>query len=78
LFDKETFLLITSEGKELYLKCWKENKFAEYFELHSDELSGDRSSELNDIKNKKLIPTDAGLKAPINFKDLYYCIYRGA
>lgn len=75
LFDKETFLLINSTGEKLYLKCWHENKFAEYFELHADELNGNKEDELNDIRNRQLIPTDMGVKTTINFKTLYYCIY---
>src|SRR6185437_910009 len=75
LFDKETFLMVDSKGSEIYLKCWSENKFDTYVELHSDELNSKKLADLNEIKKRKFIPTSIGLKESINFKTLYYCIY---
>src|SRR5579863_4947138 len=75
LFDKDTFLLIDSGNNEIYLRCWDDSKFDTYLELRADESDNNKIAELNEVKQRKFIPTSAGLKDAINFKNLYYCIY---
>ncbi|MCC2625274.1 MAG: response regulator receiver protein [Burkholderiales bacterium] len=75
LQDKETFLMIDSEGREIFLTCWNEDKFNVYIELHSDELDSKKLATLDGVKQRKFIPTYFGVKEALKFKNLYYCIY---
>lgn len=75
LSDRETFLITEYGGSDIHLKCWHKNKFQEYYQLHFDELDYKKAEKLEKIRNEYLIPTKIGLQKPIEYNELYYCVF---
>ncbi len=74
LFEKDMFLLVDNNNKELLLKCWQEVDFDNYYNLHFDDFNQLNSFELKQVMQDKQIPFKQGFIDSLKVEGLYYSI----
>ncbi|MBP9742029.1 MAG: hypothetical protein KBD37_01580 [Burkholderiales bacterium] len=76
LFEKDTFLLIDKQQRELLFKYWQDDDFTNYYHMNFDELDSSNTLKLKNAMANKQIPINQNFIDSIKFENFYYSFCR--